>query len=111
MDLNATNTQNTLLNYHNLLLEEDVIQNTLFVFEPGWGKVIETYSMAGANILLPNLALGSQLLVQTIIRQGKQFIATTKELWQQIKKALEVYPTICQNIKVRFINDEISAIA
>jgi len=95
-----TDLQVTAISISNCLKEKDLLQNTLIVLEPSRGKEIEIFSMAGASILLPNLALGSQLLVQTIIRQGKTIIATTKELWVEIKSAFEMYPNLLQKIKI-----------
>ena len=87
-------------NLENALSKEDITQNALFVLDQGWNKAIKECAEAGASIVLPNLDMSATLLMQTIIRQGKSVIATSKELWEKIQDAFTDYPQLSQHISV-----------
>lgn len=93
-----------------LLSNEEIMQNALFVLDQGWHTLIKKCAEAGASIVLPNFHMSSALLVQTIIREGKSAIATSKELWDQVKDTFAEYPHLKQNMKV-FLFEEKENIA
>ena len=95
---------------NNQLSKEEMIQNALFVLDQGWNKTIKECAEAGASILLPNFHMSAKLLVQTIIREGKLSIATSKELWEKMKDAFAEYPHLRQNMRV-FLFKEVENIA
>ncbi|UZR97808.1 hypothetical protein [Chondrinema litorale] len=84
------------------LTREEIIANSVFVLEQGWDKAISECARAGASIVLPNLNMGSLLLAQTIIRQGKPYIVTTESLWEKLENALHHYPEILSKLSIIF---------
>ncbi|MBT34249.1 MAG: hypothetical protein CMO01_31680 [Thalassobius sp.] len=88
------------------LTREEIIANSVFVLEQGWDKAISECARAGASIVLPNLNMGYLLLAQTIIRQGKPYIVTTKSLWENLENALGNYPEILSKLSIIFFDTE-----
>ena len=86
------------------LTKEEIIENSVFVLEQGWDKVISECAMSGASIVLPNLHMGYALLAQTIVRQGRTYIITTKKLWESLESVLEVYPEILKKLCIIFFD-------
>jgi hypothetical protein len=92
--------------FDNTLSREEVMHNALFVLDQGWNKAIRECTEAGASIVLPNFHMSTTLLMQTIIREGKSVIATTKELWEKIQDAFTDYPQLRQKLSVFLFEQE-----
>lgn len=89
-----------------LLMEEEMIENTLFVLDQGWNTLIKKCAESGASVVLPNFDMSTTLLMQTIIRQGKSVIATSKELWEKVEDGFTNYPQIKQSIQIYLFDNE-----
>ena len=98
-DLKTINTTNTMT-IHNLLSDPEIVDNTLFILDQGWNQQIRECSEAGASIILPNLALGASLLAMTVMREGRNTIATTVELWEQLKQILCQELLLCKKLNI-----------
>ncbi|MEM9675107.1 MAG: hypothetical protein ACFB15_23265 [Cyclobacteriaceae bacterium] len=95
----------TTLYYHeeqstNQVLAQEELQHTLFVLDQGWTTLIKACTEAGASIVLPNFQMSPNLLVQTIIREGKTTIATSQEIWNQIEDTVADYPQLGAQLQV-----------
>ena len=86
--------------------KNEMKDNVLFVLDHSWNVLIEQCSEVGASMVLPNFNMGTSLVIQTIIRQGKSMIATSEEIWNKMKDAFMNNPMISQKIEVVIFNKE-----
>ncbi|GEM_PF-3291756 len=100
----TTDTEMKTVNLNEL--DENVLNNALFILDHGWNILIEHYSKVGASILLPNFEMGHELLIQTIIRQGKTIIATSNSLWLKMREALFQNEYLRQNVRIMVFENE-----
>ena len=100
-DVNITE----LMNDHELFNEE-MMKDTVFVFDQGWNQLISECSKIGANIVLPNLEMSHALLGQTLIRQGKSILATSEILWSQIKESVQKNEYLNRHLKVLVFDEK-----
>jgi hypothetical protein len=90
-----------ILSIDEIMLRHDEIRSKgVFILDQGWYQMIQQCSQQGMHILIPNLLMSPQLILQTIIRQNRSVLITSKEIWIRIKDVFDKSLIIGKNVSV-----------
>jgi hypothetical protein len=82
------------------------LEEVLFVLDQGWNSLISLCAMNGLTVLLPNVQMGGDLLMKSIIRSGKSRIATSPGIWQLLEHIFSNDPLFSRHFEVMFIKQD-----